>query len=137
MDNASLTAVLFEMSENHGLNPLGRVLTAAAGGSYPQQRRDFLRALVAGGKSRNLFSRSDSVVPGLSREQMALAMEWMMASDVGLELIEHAREAPEDDVEPCRTVTHMLQRAMGADGVGRRMAKTLLSWCKERMPIPL
>jgi hypothetical protein len=91
---------------------------------------------VAGGKSKNLFSRSDSVVPGLSKKQMALAMEWMMASDVGLELIEHAQEALGDSVEPCRTVTQVLQRAIGADGVKGRMAETLLGWCKERMPIP-
>jgi hypothetical protein len=75
MDNASLANVLLEMGENRELNPLGKALTAALGESSPQQWRDFMRALVAGGKSRNLFSRSDTVVPGLTREQMALAME--------------------------------------------------------------
>ena len=51
-----------------------------------------MRVLVEG-NGKDLFSRTHSVIPGMTKGQMALAMEWMMGSEVGEKIREIAERA--------------------------------------------
>ena len=88
------------MAASGGLNSLGRILATAATGESRQRWRDFMRALVVGGRNKNLFTRAHSLLPALSREDTGLALEWMVGSEIGVEIIRVAEEALADTAKP-------------------------------------
>jgi hypothetical protein len=83
------------------LNPLGRALVATSGINPQQRWRDYMRVFIEGkGKSEGkrkkrkgeiegkleegekVARRASDVIEGMLKEEMALAMEWMMGRQV-------------------------------------------------------
>jgi hypothetical protein len=112
IETEGLSQILQEMGRAGRLGSLGRVLAAATGDNTVQRWRDFARVLVKSDTGGALFNRSRSVVPGITQDQMALAMEWMMGSEIGARMIKRAETALSDVSKPCRSLKDVMVRVM-------------------------
>ena len=132
--NESLNQILLEMGQGGKLNSIGRALASTIGDTSGQRWRDFMRVFVEG-NGRELFSRTYSVIPGMTKVQMALAMEWMMGSEIGVEIREITEGAMGDQVNPCRSLGDVMARLSLSPSTVRKMARNLIEWSEQRMPV--
>ena len=95
-----------------------------------------MRALAMGGPTKNLFSRTQSMLPALSREETGLALEWMMGSDIGEKIIQVAEEILADTLAPCRSLVDLFFRITSDESRLNKMTNNLMDWDKHRRPIP-
>ena len=117
------------------LNSTGRNLLAVTDQNPQQRWKDFLGASVRNVRSERAHERASEVINGLNRSKMALAMEYVMGTPVGLQVAQRAQVYLRATKEPPRTVVQVLQKAMQGEEVMAEMATILLQWSRTRQPL--
>ena len=138
MSNSSLQEVLSELSELEDMTPLGKTLVATKEDNPQQRWRDCMRVFIEGrsrkegwrkGQSQQdkpIARRAADVIEGMTKEHLALAIEWVMGRQSGLELIGALTREMTNKEDPCNTVAEVFKRATKGCELQQALAKDLL-----------